>query len=151
MPVVCFENDTVLGFVNIFDKADSLVEGWEKAQQSALAEFRPQLIGAGEKAWNVYSIFVTPNVAQDRVDDKLDRIEENFKLTRKIARAGILTKERLESALLPLLPIQNRPKLADSRIEERLMTALSAISEDGAEAFMKDVKPVDIAHILADR
>lgn len=55
--VTCFENQTIVGFIHLFDTAESLIESWEKAQALVLARHAAMLRNAGIKAWNVYSIF----------------------------------------------------------------------------------------------
>lgn len=150
VPVVCFEDDTILGFVHIFDSAEMIEGQWESAQSAALTRFRPALRGAGEKAWNVYSIFLTVAPVDQKIDILLDRIEEDFHLTRKIARAGVKSQGALREALLPILPIRNRPEINKSNIEVRLEESLSKIHPAGANAFLKKAKAADVAQILAE-
>ena len=150
VPVVCFENDASLGFVHFFDGAVELQEGWQGAQDASLARFTLALRGAGEKAWNVYAIFLAKEPADDGSVASLDRIEENFSYTRKIVRAGIRSQEELTGALLPLLPIRNSPRIDASNFEARLDAALQKIHPKGGRALLGNAKPVDIAQILAE-
>ena len=151
VPVVCFENDEVIGFVHVFGLVSELLSDWEKSQDATLSRFRPALKNAGEKAWNVYSIFLAEDKHDESLQLRLDHIEENFRLTRKIARDGIGTKEGVISALLPLLPVRYRPQIDESNFHSRLLDRLSDISPDGATALLKGASAVDIAQILAEK
>src|SRR5260370_13921864 len=56
--VLTFESPTVLGFVFGYDKAEELVSNWMKDADEAVANFQFGLRRAGEKAWNVYAVFL---------------------------------------------------------------------------------------------
>ncbi|WP_237481891.1 hypothetical protein [Lichenibacterium dinghuense] len=145
--VTCFENSALMGFVHVFDNADTLLGAWKDNQQIALARHAASLRGAGAKAWNVYSVFLTPD--QDaRRGREIERIEENFSLTRKIARSSINTPDDLENALLPLLSIRSKPLLGASNFETRLRIRLKDISPDAVTAFLSETTPAEIARIL---
>lgn len=150
VPVVCFENEAVLGFVHVFPSSTELIENWEQSQDATLARFRPALKNAGEKAWNVYSIFLAATTSKNFSTKHLDLVEEDFRLTRKIARGGINSIEGLTNALLPLLPIRNRPEVDEADFDQRLRVSLEEISEAGTKAFFKGARPADIAQILAE-
>ena len=150
VPVVCFENDAILGFTYFFGTAAEMQEGWEAAQNAALARFRLALKGAGEKAWNIYSVFLSEAPADERVTVELDRIEENFRQTRKIVRTGIEARAHLVGALIPLLPIRNTPTIDESNFEARLAATLEKIHPEGSRAFLSKAKAVDLAQILAE-
>lgn len=146
-PVTCFENVALMGFVHVFDGADALLRAWKENQQIALARHAASLRGAGAKAWNVYSVFLTPD--QDaRRGREIERIEEDFSLTRKIARASITTPDDVEKALLPLLSIRSKPLLGASNFETRLRTRLKDIPPDAVTAFLSETTPAEIARIL---
>ena len=149
-PVVCFESEAVLGFIFFFKSPDDLLKDWELTQKEALTNFRVALKKAGEKAWNIYSVFLTELAPTDVQKEDLNRIEENFQMTRKIVRAGVQSKNILISTLLPLLPIRNTPRIDESNFENRLISALSEIHPEGCRAFMGNAKPFDVAQILAD-
>jgi alkanesulfonate monooxygenase SsuD/methylene tetrahydromethanopterin reductase-like flavin-dependent oxidoreductase (luciferase family) len=145
--VTCFENAALMGFVHVFDTADVLLSTWSGNQQVALARHAASLRGAGAKAWNVYSVFLTPD--QDaRLGREIERIEENFSLTRKIARASITTADDVEKALLPLLSIRSKPLLGASNFETRLRTRLKDIPPDAVTAFLNETSPAEVARIL---
>ena len=83
-PVVCFENAALIGFLHVFTSANALLADWESRQRSALARYAAALRSVGAKAWNVYSLFLTED-SDGSVYRQIERIEENFSLTRKIA------------------------------------------------------------------
>jgi hypothetical protein len=146
-PVTCFENAALMGFVHVFDTTDALLGSWKEAQQAALARHAASLRGAGAKAWNVYTVLLTSD--QDlRRGREVERIEEDFSLTRKIARACITTPDHVEGALLPLLSLRFKPLLGASNFETRLRTRLKDIPQDAVTAFLKEATPVEIARIL---
>lgn len=146
-PVTCFENAALIGFVHVFDTADALLGDWKANQQVALARHAASLRGAGAKAWNVYSVLLTPDQDPRRGRD-IERIEEDFSLTRKIARASVTTTEDVEKALLPLLSIRSKPLLGASNFETRLRTRLKDIPPDAVTAFLNDTSPAEVARIL---
>jgi len=146
-PVTCFESASVMGFIHLFDSAEALLQGWKANQQLALARHSASLRGAGTKAWNVYSIFLTGNRDPSR-SREIERIEEDFSLTRKIARASISTPEDVENALLPLLSIRSKLLLSASDFETRLRSRLRDIPSDAVTAFLNDTPADEVARIL---
>lgn len=145
--VTCFENAALMGFVHVFDSADILLSTWKENQHIALARHAASLRAAGAKAWNVYSVFLTPD-KDTRRGREIERIEEDFSLTRKIARASITTPDDVENVLLPLLSIRSKPLLGASNFETRLRTRLKEIPPDAVTAFLSDTTPAEIARIL---
>jgi hypothetical protein len=147
-PVTCFENAALMGFVHVFDTADTLLCTWRASQQVALARHAASLRAAGAKAWNVYSVFLTPD--QDaRPAWEIEQIEEDFSLTRKIARASIVTTDDVEKALLPLLSLRFRPLLGVSNFEMRLRSRLKDIPPEAVTAFINnETTPAELARIL---
>jgi hypothetical protein len=88
VPAMCFEDQSLMGFLHTFQSADALLQSWEKAQQISMAYHARTLRSAGDKAWNVYSVFLAER-GSDKLNRRLDQIEEDFSLARKIARASI--------------------------------------------------------------
>ena len=146
-PVTCFENAALIGFVHVFETADALLGTWKENQQAVLARHAASLRGAGAKAWNVYSGFLTADQSAPRVRE-IERIEEDFSLTRKIAKSSITTPDDVERALLPLLSIRSKPLLGASNFETRLRTRLKDIPADAVTAFLNETTPTEIARIL---
>lgn len=146
-PVTCFESIALMGFVHVFDSAEALLDGWKARQQLALSRHSASLRSAGTKAWNVYSVFLTGDQAPSRSRD-IERIEEDFSLTRKIARASVSIQDDVEKALLPLLSIRSKPLLGASNFESRLRSRLKDIPSDAVTAFLNDTPASEIARIL---
>lgn len=146
-PMTCFENVALMGFVHVFDTTEALLGGWKESQKVALSRHAASLRGAGAKAWNVYSVFLTRDKDTHRGRD-IERIEEDFSLTRKIARSSITTVDDVEKALLPMLSIRAKPMLGASNFESRLRARLKDIPQDAVTAFLKDATPAEVARIL---
>jgi hypothetical protein len=148
VPVVCFENQSVLGFLYIFPTASAMFENWRAVQEVVLRRFSPAIKLSGQKAWNVYSVFVTEDSAPNTWT--AERIEEDFTLTRKIAHAGVTSLDELRQALLPLLPVASRPQVEQTNFAEILRERLSEISPAAVNAFLGAAQPKDVADILEE-
>lgn len=148
--VTCFENAAVIGFVHVFSSADELLARWEAAQQAVLSRYSAALRAAGAKAWNVYSVFLAEEQAPTQ-QRAVERIEENFALTRKIARAGVRTQDDVERALLPLIAVMAQPILSETGLQDRLRARLKDVSADALTAFLGDTSAEEVAKILAEK
>ncbi|MBE0614140.1 MAG: hypothetical protein IH604_10780 [Burkholderiales bacterium] len=148
--VICFENAALIGFVHVFSSADELLARWEAAQQTVLSRHSAALRAAGAKAWNVYSVFLTVEQAPTQ-QRAVERIEENFVLTRKIARAGVRTQDDVERALLPLIAVKAQPILSDTDFQDRLRARLKDVSADVLTAFLAATSAEEVAKILAEK
>ncbi|UVK46686.1 hypothetical protein BPNPMPFG_002383 [Mesorhizobium sp. AR07] len=149
--VACFENQTVIGFVHVFDSGADLIRRWEIDQQTVLARHSTALRSAGLKAWNVYSIFLTAEQASPHEQRAVERIEEDFSLARKIARTAVRTPQDVERVLLPLIGVKAQPLLGDANFEARLRSRLKDIPADAVTAFLASTKAEDVARILGDQ
>lgn len=148
--VTCFENAALIGFVHVFSSADELLARWEAAQQAVLSRHSAALRAAGAKAWNVYSVFLAEEQAPTQ-QRAVERIEENFALTRKIARAGVRTQDDVERALLPLTAVKAQPILSDTDFQDRLRARLKDVSADVLTAFLGGTSAEEVAKILAEK
>jgi hypothetical protein len=146
-PVICFESATVIGFVHVFGSAKGLLDTWEAAQQRVLARHAPALRAAGTKAWNVYSVLLTSELAPT-LQHQVEKLEENFALTRKIARTAIQTAEDVTNVLMPLGPIKAQPLLENADIADRLRARAKDVPVEALNAFLGDLRPEDVAEIL---
>lgn len=149
-PVTCFESAALMGFVHVFETADGLLAGWQVRQKTTLARHAAMLRGAGAKAWNVYSVFLTAEHAPTHAR-AIERIEEDFTLTRKIARTAVTTAEDIERTLLPLMGIRAQPILGATNFEDRLRTRLKDVPPEAVTAFLNETSAVDVARILGAR
>ena len=149
VPAICFEDPTVIGFVHVFPTAASLLQKWHQAQEIALRRYAPALRAAGGKAWNVYSVLLTADQSP-ALARRIERIEEDFALTRKISRGGIQTATDLDRALLPLLPVKSQAVIAAADYIARLEAHLKDLRPKSITAFLGKVPAADVARILAD-
>lgn len=145
---VCFEDDAVMGFAVLFDDTTSLLAGWRNAEAAFLNMHGDDIRGGGDKAWNVYSVFLAtasgPSTARD-----IRQIEEDLERTRKIAASGVSHREALIAALLPLLPLQQQPALDREDVAERFRRRVVAIAPSAAEILLNEsVHPKDVARRL---
>ena len=145
--VTCFENHSIIGFVHAFDSADALLAEWEERQTKVLARHAATLRIAGTKAWNVYSVFLTAEKTPFR-QREIERLEEDFRLTRKIARGSIQTPRDIERALLPLTGLKSQPLLNDSNFEERLRSRLKNLPMEVVSTFLRNNDADEIARML---
>lgn len=148
--VVCFEDKSVIGFIHIFNSALALLEKWQHAQDTALSRHVPALRAAGQKAWNVYSVFLTGGPCSPQLTRQIEQIEEDFSHTRKIARASIRTSADVSRALLPMLPVLSRPAIAGADYKARLRARLSDLPDGAVTAFLGPVEPAEVVRILAE-
>jgi hypothetical protein len=141
---------SVMGFIHAYPTAQALLDSWSKDQQMVLARHSAALRAAGQKAWNVYSIFLTQEPAP-QAQRAADQIEEDFSLTRKIARTSVRTPEDIEKALLPLTSVRAQPLLGESKLEDRLRQKLKDLPESAVTAFFGPVPAEEVARILSAR
>lgn len=149
VPAVCAENQALLAFLHVFSSAENLLNDWESAQQAVLVRHAAALRGAAGKAWNVYSIFLTAEVATSRTR-AIERIEEDFSLARKIAKEGVQTTTDLGRALLPLLRLKAQPLLDQHDYRDRLQARLKDVAPKAVTAFLGAISPEEIARLLED-
>jgi hypothetical protein len=148
--VTCFENAALIGFVHVFSSAEELLARWESAQRTVLSRHSAALRAAGAKAWNVYSVFLAEKGTQSE-QRAVERIEENFALTRKIARTGVRTQDDVERALLPLTAVKAQPMLSDTDFEDRLRSRLKDVSADVLAAFLGGGNAEEVARMLVEK
>ncbi|MEA3015180.1 MAG: hypothetical protein QOD42_3725 [Sphingomonadales bacterium] len=150
-PLVCFEDDVVVGFACIFDSPQSLLSGWRERELAILNRFAPSFRSAGDKAWNVYSVFLcgpTTGLVEAR---EIRWIEEDLERTRKIAACGIASRQDLVRTLLPVMALQYQPVLRAEDATERLQRRISSISPNVARLVLdSDTAPTDVAQLLGD-
>lgn len=147
--VTVFENPAIIGFLHVFESSKSLLAEWEERQNSVLRRHAVGLRAAGEKAWNVYSVFLTPDNAPQS-QRAIEQLEEDFRLTRKIARSSIGTKADVEFALLALVAIKAHPLLDEVDLGARLISRLEEIPVMAVSAFLAEAEPNDVAQILGE-
>ena len=146
--VTTFENDTVLGFVLHYPDAADLIEKWNTASARVLDNAQFALRQAGTKAWNAYLVLLADAAGDYGQNIMLGNIEEDLVGTRKIARAGVAAPDVLRNALMPLLSIQNAPRLetVDMVAEIRLRT--SELPPELVEGFLSNASDSVLLKIL---
>jgi hypothetical protein len=122
-------------------------DDWAARQQLVLTRHATVLRGAGAKAWNVYSVFLTADHSASK-RRAIERIEEDFSLTRKIVCAGVRTADDVDNAVLPLTAVWAQPLLRESNFEVRLRSRLKEMSSDAVTAFLGKATPEEVARIL---
>jgi hypothetical protein len=148
-PVVHFEDDTLMGFGCVFDEPDDLLRRWKTSETSLLTRYAPTLQLAGDKAWNVYSVFLCRPAADPLQNRQVRWIEEDLERTRKIAACSISTREDLMRALLPILPLQYQPVLRVEDVTERLKRRILNIAPKAANVALDESIPVaEIVRLL---
>lgn len=145
VPVVAFEDDAVMGFACVFDSAATLLAGWPQAETILLSRYAAQLRRAGEKAWNVYCALLATARATDDERRQVRWVEENLERTRKVTATGVLTRDDVVTALLPLLPIVSKPILPQEEPTQRLQRRISSLAPSIEEiALDPKVSPRDV-------
>lgn len=148
-PIVCFEDDVLTGFGCVFEDPESLLTQWKATEMSLLTRFAPSLRSAGEKAWNVYCIFLCSRAA-DPIQNRLVRwVEEDLNRTRKVAACGLGSRDDLVRALLPILPLQHQPVLRAEDLTKRLRTRIRTIAPKAfAVVLDESVSPAEVVRLL---
>jgi hypothetical protein len=149
--VVHFEDDTLMGFGCIFDEPDELLRRWKTSETSLLTRYAPTLRLAGDKAWNVYSVFLCGSVSDPLTSRQVRWIEEDLDRTRKIAACGISTRDDLMRALLPILPLQYQAVLRPEDVTERLKRRILNIAPKAANVALDDaVHVAEVVRLLGE-
>lgn len=120
-----FEDLNVLGVVHAIPSVSGLLTEWEALQDAFLRDNAARLAADALKAWNCYSVFLSSGPCVGNQASLLFSIEENFRGTRKLARAGLGTRLDVEGALASLLPLRRVLPLAQTDIRARLESRLA--------------------------
>ena len=56
--VLLFEDDSIFGFVVLFETADQLLSRWKEKQGQFIARMAVELRRSSRKSWNCYAIFL---------------------------------------------------------------------------------------------
>jgi len=149
---ICFEDDTVMGYVCPFDQPSALLARWRNVEFKFLARFAPRFREAEDKAWNVYSIFLSAGNASPDEAREIRRIDEDLEKTRKVAACGLVGQEDIITALLPILPIQYRPSLEGGDVTERLKKRIASIAPAAVDAALNEkIAPTEVVRLLGGK
>lgn len=147
--IVCFEDDTLIGFGCVFDGPSSLLTRWKATEKSLLTRYAARFRIAGEKAWNVYCVFLCGSAANSIQNRQVRWIEEDLERTRKVAACGLASREDLLRALLPVLPLQYQPVLRAEDVTERLQTRIRTIAPRASDVVLDQaVSPAEVVRLL---
>ena len=146
-----FEDESLLGFVYVFDATETMIESWAQVERAFLQIYSPRFRDAGDKAWNVYSIFMSAEDGAEPVRRRVRWIEEDLRLTRKLTGCGINTRQDLINVLLPLLALQQKPFLQSDDFGKRLKRRLQSFAPTVVETLTDErIETREIARILRD-
>jgi len=148
---IAFEDDAVMGFVCIFEDATTLLSRWNEVETKLLTKHASSLQKAGDKTWNIYSVFLSSGRANDIESRAIRWIEENLDRTRKIAACGLTSREDVARVLLPVLPLQYQPLMdaEDLDLTHRLRSRIASIAPSAVSAVLDNkVSPVEVVRLL---
>lgn len=148
---VCFEDDAVMGFACIFEDAATLLAHWREVETMWLTRHAPSLHKAGEKTWNIYSVFLCASGADAEQMRELRAIEEDLDRTRKIASCALNSRSALTAAVLSLLPLQSQPILDREEFDltQRLRKRIATIAPAVADAALDSgISPSEVVRLL---
>jgi hypothetical protein len=149
---IAFEDEAIMGFIRVFESARALLDQWHATEEALLGRYAGHLRVAGEKAWNVYTVLLTPETTTNDLRREIRWIEENLDRTRKIAAAGVTTRDDVVAALLPLLPITAKPMMDVEPAADRLARRIKLIAPElGDDALDDRIAPGEIARRLGGR
>jgi hypothetical protein len=148
-PIVCFEDDVLTGFGRVFEDPESLLTHWKAAEMSFLKLFASSFRSAGDKAWNVYCIFLCRRAADSAQNRQVRWVEEDLNRTRKVAACGLGSRDDLVRILLPILPLQHQPVLRAEDLTKRLLTRIHAIAPKASAVVLDEsVSPAEVVRLL---
>lgn len=125
---VYFEDDIIVGAVFIHATLADLIVSWEECQDRFLGINSRALRSDPIKAWNIYTVHLTTDHGVPSQMSNAFNIEQDFRGTRKIVRAGVAKRSDVREALLPLLPLQHRTSISPGNISKRLKERLALSS-----------------------
>lgn len=132
------ENPTVLGFIIFYEATDKLINDWRRVFNLLVTRHMFALRRADKKAWNTYLVLLSSGSQSPQERVALMNIEEDLSEARKLAKAGLASRECVRSALLPLLKLQSAPNLGAIDFEHELRIRLSDLPEHILNAFISN-------------
>lgn len=145
--VLHFEDTSVLGALHVLASVEQITRQWEELQDSFLRENATRLAFDPLKAWNCYTVLLTPEVPAKSDASRLFAIEENFRGTRKLVRSGVTTRPDVEAALAPLLPLRRLLSLRHDDAKARLASRLGG-DKSPLRALLSDTDPNELLALL---
>jgi hypothetical protein len=150
--VLRFEDDSLMGFTFVFESAREILNRWRTLEMVLLTKYAASFRAAGDKAWNVYSVFLCASTASSPAEEReIHWIEEDLEYTRKLAACGVETRDDLSRVLLPILPLQYQPQLFTEDTTARLNRRIQDIAPQAAGVYLdEEVSPAEVARLLGD-
>jgi hypothetical protein len=149
--IVCFEDGALMGFCCVFETPGDLLKKWKYFETEILTRFAPNFRLAGDKAWNVYCVFLCGTEADKTFNREIASIEEDLDRTRKIAAAGVTSREELIRVLFPIMPLQHRPVLPEEDVTARLVRRIGNIAPKARDIALDDkISPAQIVDLLGE-
>lgn len=124
--VLCFEDDSLIGFVWVAQLAEIIAQ-WEKVQDEFAHMSANKLRRSPVKTWNLYMICLSPDRPTLEQQGSIASILENFRGARKIVQGGIVSEAQLTRALYPLIRIQNLVALESGNPAERVRVGVGQL------------------------
>jgi len=147
--ILYFEDDSVIGVCHAVETVQDLMRDWQMLQDRFIRENARRLMLDSLKAWNCYSVYFASESCASADLTKLYAIEEDFRSTRKIVRAGVVGRADVEAGLAPLLPLKRILSLASDDVNERLAERLGGTGSP-LSALLSNVDVAGIAAALVD-
>lgn len=144
-----FEDSSLVGFLKVSDTVEEMLSNWERLQDEFLRSSDRKLRKSGEKSWNIYAVILSAGSPSAEQINRLKSIEEDFRASRKIARAGLISRFDIAKVLLPLVPIQNSVTLIEEDVISRLRDRMISIPDDVFAAIAGDESVANVADLLS--
>lgn len=151
LEAIGFEDDAAMGFAYVFENAATMLTRWRELETKLLTRHALSLQKAGEKTWNIYSVFLCAELASPDQLREIRWIEEDLERTRKITGCGLTSTSDVVTALLPLLPLQYQPSLdsEDFDLTQRLLKRIGNIAPAATHAALDTrVSPSEVVRLL---
>ena len=151
LEAIGFEDDAAMGFAYVFEDASTMLTRWRELETKLLTRHALSLQKAGEKTWNIYSVFLCAELASPDQLREVRWIEEDLERTRKITGCGLASTSDVVTTLLPLLPLQYQPSLdsEDFDLTQRLLKRIGNIAPAATHAALDaKVSPSEVVRLL---
>jgi len=151
LEAIGFEDDAAMGFACVFEDAAALLERWRDLETRLLTQHAHSLQRAGEKTWNIYSVFLCTTTATPVQLRDVRWIEEDLERTRKITGCGLTSTSEVVTALLRLLPLQYQPLLDSENFDltQRLVKRIGNIAPAATHAALDEtILPAEVVRLL---
>jgi hypothetical protein len=147
--ILLFEDDSILGFVVLFETAEQLLSQWKEKQGRFIARMSVELRRSSRKSWNCYAVFLANEKAETDHLALLADLEEDLSLTRKLVSDHVSSVSDLQRVLMPILPIQNQ--ISSTLLEqEGVSSRLSSWPEDARRVLETGGSATEIVELLIE-